>query len=184
MIKQRFLVLAIALIAVCGASQAFSQEQTKDVVFGPFKAYNHRSGWFTMDLPTNWSIKDASKNNEVILSISDPSVNAALSVHVWEQSTPLEGGPAKYLKDYLNQTLSSFKNFSQGEPKIQKDGSTGIYFKWDEPISSGTVRMWGDAFIEQRGGLVGMVVFLIPEEQYQKKKDQAYRLVNSFGLTP
>jgi hypothetical protein len=44
--------------------------------------------------------------------------------------------------------------------------------------------MWGDAFIEERGGLVGLIVFLIPEEQYKRKEDVAYRLINSFHLTP
>jgi hypothetical protein len=175
-------ILTLVLIAVAGVSA--QAQKTRDVVFGKFEPYNHSSNLFLLQLPANWSVKDSSRNGEVILSIADPSENAGVSVHVWQQDKPLVGGPAQYLKNYLNDSLGTLTNFTQGEPRVQKDGSTGIYFKWDEAMKSETVKMWGDAFIEQRGNVVGMIVLLLPEEQYQQKKEAAYRLVNSFGLKP
>jgi serine/threonine-protein kinase len=189
MLRRTALILLLAscctfALATCASAQTPSAEKTNDVVFGDPKTYSDVRKWFTVDLPSNWTIKDKSDPDELNLGISDPTENAAVSIHVWKQGTPLPGGPAKYLSDYLKQTVAKLDNYEQGDPRVQKDGSTAIYFKWDENSKVGVVRMWGDAFIEERGGLVGLIVFLIPEEQYKRKEDVAYRLINSFHITP
>jgi serine/threonine-protein kinase len=172
--------------AMRSMGQANTDDQvTKDVIFGEFKAYDDPRKLFSVELPSNWEIKDHSDKDEINLGINDPSDNAAVSIHVWNQDKPLEGGTAQYLANYLKQTVASLTNYNQGEAKVQKDGSTGIYFKWDESLKNGkTAKMWGDAFLEQRGNVVGMIIFLIPEEQYNQKKDQAYHLINSFHIRP
>jgi hypothetical protein len=44
--------------------------------------------------------------------------------------------------------------------------------------------LYGDSFIEQRGNLVGLIALIITREQYDKKQQSAYRVVNSFRVTP
>ncbi len=180
-------VFMMLLVPVAGSTaQVYAQPQvTRDVIFGEFQAYKDPKRLFNVELPSNWTVKDKSGDDEIILSVADPTENAAVSIHVWTQSKPLTGGADAYLSNYLKETVSTLTNYNQGEAKVQKDGSTAIYFKWDENSKEfGTVKMWGDAFIEQRGSVVGLIVFLIPEEQYKKKQDEAYRLINSFHLIP
>ena len=190
-IKMRFAFLAIFMLlvvpAISSTARATAQpgKLTRDVVFGDFKTYKDPKNLFTVDLPANWDVKDKSDSDEINLSINDPSENAAVSIHVWTQDKPLPGGPSAYLSNYLKTTVATLTNYTQGEPKVQKDGSTGIYFKWDENSKEvGMVKMWGDSFIEQKGNVVGLIIFLIPEEQYTLKKDQAYHLINSFHIVP
>jgi hypothetical protein len=180
------ILLTLLVPAVSSSARDTAQGQvTRDVVFGEFQTYKDPKKLFTVELPQNWTIKDTSHTDEIILSVADPADNAVVSIHVWTQDKPLTGGAAAYLSNYLKDAVSTLNNYSQGDPKVQKDGSVGIYFKWDEPLKDlGPVKMWGDAFIEQRGSVVGMIVFLIPEEQYKKKEDSTSRLINSFHIIP
>ena len=182
-IKLRGLVLlALVLTAAATAWPQGADLKTKEVIFGKFKTYVHPDKSFSMEIPENWSIDDSSKPNEAIVKSADPNTNAALVIHVWKQEGELPGGATEYLKDYLRGTVSTLPNYSQGEPKVQKDGSVGIYFKYDQTVKTGTFDMWGDAFIERKGNMVGMVFLIMPHEQYKLKMTPAYKLVNSFKL--
>lgn len=156
--------------------------KSKEVVFGAFKTYVHPTKTFSIDLPNNWSIEDSSTATETIVKSADPNTNAVVVLHVWRKSGELPGGSTQFLKNFLSATLASLPNYTEGEPKVQKDGSVGIYFKYDQTVDAGTFSMWGDGFIQREGDLVGMLFFLIPNEQYKLKMTSAYKLINSFKL--
>jgi PsbP-like protein len=178
------LAATAAMAQNTGAPVKADDLKSKEVIFGTFKKYVPPDQSFSIDLPENWKIDDGSTASETIIKSSDPNVNAALVVHVWKQNGELPGGATQFLKDFLKDTVSTLSNYTQGEPKVQKDGSVGIYFKYDQTVKSGTFNMWGDAFIQREGDMVGMLFFIIPHEQYQLKMTSAYKLINSFKLGP
>ncbi len=178
-----FVFASNSTFAQGGAQPAPSPDlKSKEVIFGPLKTYTHPSKTFSVDLPDNWSVEDASTATEHIVKVADPNVNAVVVLHAWKQSGELPGGQTEFLKNFLHDTIAMLTNYTQGEPKVQKDGSVGIYFKYDQTVKEGTFNMWGDAFIQREGDIVGLMVFVIPKEQYELKQASAYKLINSFRL--
>ena len=155
------------------------------VIFGDFKTYTHPNKYFSIDVPSNWTITDKSTPEESVVLVMDPSENAVVVIRASKRATQMtQAEETKYLTDFLNDKLSTFANFSQGEPKIQKNGSIGVYFKYDQAVKGVTFLMWGDAFVDQKAGVLGSLFFIIPNEQYELKSKPAYQMINSFKVNP
>ena len=178
--------LTLSLIFVAGSAPAarVAAQKTLDVVFGPVRTYTHKSGWFSVAMPGNWNVTDNSGAGEVIVSIIDPTENGVVVVRVYQPTrghTQAELG--EMLKGFLNDRMGSFDGFTMGDLKSQRDGSLGLYFKYNSVVAGATFKMYGDAFIEQHNGLIGLITLIMPEEQYQAKQKAAYEMVNSFRVT-
>jgi hypothetical protein len=175
----------VLLLSAVSAPSAYSQDpQTKEIVFGTPKTYNHKSGWLALSVPGNWNIADKSAEGEVILSIADPTENAIVVVRVYTpQQVRTQEQLGALLKSFLSDRLGTFDGFTMGELKSQRDGSLGLYFKYNSVVDKVSYKMYGDAFIEQRNGLVGFIALIMPQDQYEVKKDAAYQMVNSFRVT-
>lgn len=178
--------LTFAVIFVCGSTRGASvaAQSTQDVVFGPARDYVHKSGWFSVSTPQNWKVTDSSADGEVIVLVMDPTENGVLVVRVFEPKkgyTQAELGD--YLTRFLNAQLGTFDGFTMGALKSQKDGSLGLYFKYNSVIGNAKYKMYGDAFIEQHNGLIGFLTLIMPEDQYVAKQKNAYNIVNSFRIT-
>jgi len=189
MIKKPFVIFAaiISLIFLAGSAPAAhvaGQQKTQEVVFGAPRTYNHKSGWFSLSMPGNWNVTDKSADGEVIVSIADPTENGILVIRVYKPSkgyTQAELG--ELLKSFLNERMGSFDGFTMGELKSQRDGSLGLYFKYNSVVDGVTYKMYGDTFIEQHNGLIGVAALIMPQEQYEAKQKAAYEMVNSFRVT-
>jgi len=185
--KILFAVLAFLCLTFAGAvlpQRAAAQPKTQDVVFGPVSTFNHKSGWFSLARPGNWNVTDVSAADEVVVSIIDPTENGVVVVRVYEPTrvyTQAELG--EMLKAFLRQRLGSFDGFTIGDSKSQKDGSLGLYFKYNSLIDGVSYKMYGDAFIEQQNGLIGLITLIMPQDQYDAKQKDAYAMVNSFRVT-
>jgi len=185
--KNLFAVLAVLCLTVAGAvlpQRVAAQQQTKDVVFGPVSTYTHKSGWFSLARPGNWNVTDVSAAGEVVVSIIDPTENGVVVVRVYEPSrghTQAELG--EMLKAFLRERLGSFDGFTLGDSRSQRDGSVGLYFRYNSLVEGVSYKMYGDAFIEQHNGLVGMITLIMPQDQYDTKQKDAYAMVNSFRVT-
>jgi tetratricopeptide (TPR) repeat protein len=161
-----------------------SNSRTQEVEFGTPRVYDHKSGWFSMSIPENWKVTDKSSADEVIVSLADPTENAIVVVRVYSPnrgSTQSELGES--LRAFVNDRMSSFDGFSAGDLRSQKDGSIGLSFKYNQPLEGKNYQMYGDAFIEQHNGLVGILALVMPQDQYDTKKKDAYDLLNSFRVT-
>ena len=159
-------------------------QQTKEVVFGPFRTYDHKSGWFSVVMPGNWNVNDKSDQKEVIVSIADPTENAVVVVRVYQPArgyTSSELG--EMLKAFLNERMGSFDGFTMAELKPQRDGVLGITFKYNSLIEGANYKMYGNTLIEQYNGRIGLVTMIIPQDQYEAKQKSANELMNSFRLT-
>ena len=99
-------------------------------------------------------IEDKSSDEEALVLIEDPTGNAVAVVRVWVPTkgyTQAELGDL--LKNFINSKLGSFPGFSMGEVRTQKDGSMGLYFKYDSVVDGKSYPMNGDSFIEQHNGI-------------------------------
>jgi hypothetical protein len=180
-------VLAVLCLTVTGVVQpqrGAAQQKTQDVVFGPVSTYNHKSGWFSLERPENWNVTDNSGAGEVVVSIIDPTENGVVVVRVYEASrVHAQAELGEMLKSFLRERLGSFDGFTMGESKSQKDGSLGLYFRYNSVVAGVTYKMYGDAFIEQHNGLIGLITLIMPQDQYDAKQKDAYAMVNSFRVT-
>lgn len=187
MSKNSFAVLAVLCLTVAGAvlpQRVVAQQKTQDIVFGPVSTYNHKSGWFSLERPGNWKVTNVSDAGEVVVSIIDPTENGVVVVRVYEpirSYTQAELGET--LKAFLRERLGSIDGFAMGESRSQKDGSLGLYFRYNAMVEGVSYKMYGDAFIEQRNGLVGLITLIMPQDQYEAKQKDAYAMVNSFRVT-
>jgi hypothetical protein len=178
--------LTLLVIFVAGSNPAaqVTAQQTKEVVFGPILNYTHKSGWFSLAIPGNWKITDNSAEGEVIVSFIDPTENGVVVARAYRPSrgyTQTELG--EMLKAFLSERLGKFDSFTMGELKSQRDGSFGLYFKYISVVNDAKYNMYGDAFIEQHNGLIGVITLIMPQDQYEAKQKAAYGMVNSFRVT-
>lgn len=159
-------------------------KKTNEILFAAPRVYNHKSGWFSLSLPGNWSVADKSDESEVIVSLADPTENGILVVRIYRSGKVYtEPELAALLKAFLNERLGTFDGFSMGEQQSQRAGSLSLYFKYDSVVEGVAYKMNGDAFMEQRNGLLAVLTLIIPQDQYEQKKKAAYEMVNSFRLT-
>ena len=157
--------------------------KTKEVVIGEFKQYSHPSGWFTINIPSNWTINDQGDNNEAIVTFADPTKNGILVIRVWKSDNGATAEQrTKILSDFVNARLSSFPNFSARD-RDKPDRSGGLFYKYDSVIDSQSYAMYVDSFIEKDGGKLAILGLIFPQEQYNAKKGATYRFVNSFRLS-
>lgn len=164
--------------------QSPTTEETLEVVFGTFKNYKHSSGWFSMNVPENWTISEKSVEGEYIISVTDPTENAAYVVRVWSSQEQMSDVELEdLLKLFLNDSLSSFLNFKLGNA-AQKNGRVAINFTYDSEINEKSYPMVGDSFIAQNGSIVGVWNLLMPKEQYNKKKNVVNKMLDSIKITP
>lgn len=185
--KNFFAVLAVFCLAVAGAvlpQPVAAQQQTQEIVFGPVSTYHHKSGWFSLGRPGNWNVTDNSGADEVVVTIIDPTENGVVVVRVYRPTrgyTQAELG--EMLKGFLRERLGSFDGFTIGDSRSQRDGSLGLYFRYNSLVEGVSYKMYGDAFIEQRNGLIGLITLIMPQDQYDAKQKDAYAMVNSFRVT-
>jgi|GEM_PF-4662281 len=185
---------AIILIVTSGAAAQTHEKpstgtvaqglKTNEIVFTAPRPFNHKSGWFSLAIPGNWSVTDKSDESEMVVSLADPTENGILVVRVYRSGKQYsEAELGALLKTFLNERLGSFDGFSMGEPTSQNDGSVGLFFKYDSVVEGLTYKMNGNAFIEQQNGLLAVLTLILPQDQYEQKKKAALELVNSFKLT-
>ena len=185
--KNLLAVLAVLCLTVTGSllpQRVAAQQQTQDIVFGPVSTYTHKSGWFSLGRPGNWNVTDNSGADEVVVSIIDPTENGVVVVRVYRPTrgyTQAELG--EILKGFLRERLGSFDGFTMGDSRSQRDGSVGLYFRYSSLVEGVSYKMYGDAFIEQHNGLVGLITLIMPQDQYDAKQKDAYAMVNSFRVT-
>lgn len=160
------------------------KQETQEIVFGAFKNYRHSSGWFSMSVPENWNITDKSNDDEYIISILDPSENAAFIGRIWSSTTKLSDDDLEYiLTTFLNDNLSDFDNFKLGSP-VKTNGKVSINFTYDSVMDKKIYPMIGESFIEQNGQVVGLTNFILPKDQSVRKKALVNRMINSITINP
>ena len=161
---------------------------TQPVKFGKMKLYEHSTGWFDLKVPDNWTEEDNSKEGEAIVSFTDPTQNAALVIDVYPDDTKLsKADMGKQLDAYIQKSYKKLTKFKSNKPEDLKSlNGAGAGFQYQTKLDNNKlVTMYGDAYLEQHDNtLMTLVVLIMPEEQYQTIKKQAYEIVNSVTAHP
>ncbi|MBV9216996.1 MAG: hypothetical protein JO053_12555 [Acidobacteria bacterium] len=176
-----FFVSVAGLAAQTVTSPPATKLETKNVVFGATKRFDHTR--FSIDLPSTWKVMDKSNADETIFTIMDETENAVLVLHVWQPERILGSeDETVLLKNFLSGTMNTFKNTKIGGPRTDKDGRIAIDFTWDQEQDGKLYPMVGDSFVTQRGDVAALLFFAIPKEQFESHKDEASKMISSFSL--
>jgi hypothetical protein len=155
---------------------------TQEVVFGKMQPYSHKSELFTVSFPDNWTVKDNSTADEVILIVSDPTENGIVVLRCYASPELTLGDLSAALKTFVNDRMSKLDAFTMGEPAPQKNGGFHLVFRYTQTVDAKDFRMYGEAFIQQHNGYIGMITLLIPQEQFSAKSKSAYEITDSFHV--
>jgi hypothetical protein len=161
---------------------AQSPYATQEVIFGKMQPYSHKSELFTVSFPDNWTVKDSSTADEVILIVSDPTENGIVVLRCFSSTELTLGELSAKLKDFVNDRMSKLDAFTMGEPSPQKNGGFHLIFRYTQTVDAKDFRMYGEAFIQQHNGYIGMITLLIPQEQFSAKSKSAYEITDSFHV--
>jgi hypothetical protein len=167
--------------AETGASGTLQSVEIEDL-----ETYTYESGLFSIDVPTNWTLKDNSKPGEAILLWSDPTENGLVVVNLFEmQGEQSAEELSKLLRDFLDSSFKSEQDFSMGDPKEQADGSQLIVWSYTANASGGVqARLLGNSFIEQRGNKISILTTAVPEDQFDTLKPKTNTIINSYTIDP
>ncbi len=147
--------------------------------------YRHRSGLFTMNIPTGWDLQDGSKPGEVIQLWFDPSKNALIGVDIFSAPPGMSRDQlVSALQTFLRNTFGNKSGFFMREPVPQADGSSLIVWGFKEQIQGVQGEILGNSFIEQKGDKVSVLTTGVLSEQYERLKPEYEKIINSYRINP
>jgi len=156
--------------------------QLQDVEIGDLETYNYKTGLFSIDVPTNWTVRDNSKSGEAIVLWSEPSGNATVVVDIFEkQEQQTSDELTGFLKDFLTKTFGNEDQFSIDDPSPQKDGSVLLVWTYNDK-QRGDVAVLGNSFIEQRGDKISILSTVVPETQFDALLDKTNEIIQSYTI--
>jgi hypothetical protein len=179
--------LAALTLTVSVANQAFAaprQQDTKPIVFGKPKAYEHESGWFKLDIPSNWTAKDSSKDDEQIVTFSDPTGNAAIVVDIFtSEKTMADADMSALTTKFIREKFSSYKKFSISKAQVVRKGLISLKFGYQQPLGTKSIPMSGESFMRNHeDALYALVTYLVPTEQAEKAKPKIYEVIDTLEV--
>ncbi len=182
-------IAAIALVMglISPAVADAPRQDTRPVVFGAFKKYEHPSSkWFSINAPKNWEITDNTKEEtEVIVSFSDETGNAAIIVDIFKSEQPIRGdGIALMLETFAKQRFSKLQKVKLNPAKAPKSGELYMLeFSYIQPIDKKPIPMRGEIFgTSESDEFMSIVTYIIPDEQYDDVKEKAYEMIGSLKV--
>jgi len=156
--------------------------QSQNVEIGDLETYNYKTGLFTIDVPSNWSLQDNSKSGEAIVLWSEPNGNATVVVDIFEkQEKQTSDELTSFLKDFLTKTFGNEDQFSIDDPSPQKDGSVLLVWTYNDK-QRGDLSVLGNSFIEQRGDKISILSTVVPEQQFDALLDKTNKIIQSYTI--
>jgi hypothetical protein len=156
---------------------------TTPVEFGTIDTYEHVSGWFSINMPTNWDATDNStKGKEVEVTFTDPSGNSALTVMAFPYAEEMtDDDLANLMTKVVKDRVGSQKKFSAGKPQMISEGLVGVAYGYDVTSKGKAIKMVGESYMRHADQkLLTMLTWIVPQEQYEKTKTQMYALMDTF----
>jgi hypothetical protein len=166
-----------------GAVTTPPQGQSTEIIFGKLKAFDHKSGWFSISVPENWTISDAGNADMALIAVSDPTKNAALSIRANPAKELTQPEMAVAVKKYVQDFLGDQPGFSIGDATGVEDGSVGVVFHFNQTANNQTFKMYGLAVMKQNNGIQGILLMVLPQDQYNAKSSSAYEMIGTFRVT-
>lgn len=176
------LAAAAIIAAALPATPALAQG-TQPIQIGKLETFDHESGWFSINVPTNWKSTDSSKQGEeAIVTFTDPTGNAAVVVDVFpfDKETTQEA-MGQFLATFINDRFETYTKFAANEPKDFGKNGASIGFSYDQKVGKQTFTMYGDSFIELHDGkMMSIMTVLLPKDQYDKVSKKVFAMLDTF----
>jgi hypothetical protein len=174
----------IAIAAAEPTAESAASGTLLDVAIDDLTTYQYDTGLFSIDVPSNWKLKDNSKSGEAILVWSDPTENGLVVVDLFE----MQGEQSKQelidlLHKFLDNSFSSEADFVMNDPKEQSDGSQLIVWSYTANARGGVkATLLGNSFIEQRGSKISILTTAVPDAQFDRLKPETNKIINSYTI--
>jgi hypothetical protein len=170
-------------VTTTAAKIVLPQSSTQEVTFGKLKPYDPKNAWFTVSFPENWTVSDKSTPEEAVLVVADPTQNGIVVLRAYAAKDFTQTELGNVLKTFIHDKMSEFDGFTMGNPTSRMDGTCNLVFRYTQTQEGKDYRMYGEGIIQQNYGYVGIIVFLLPQEQYSTKSKSVYEITDSFHVT-
>lgn len=153
---------------------------------GSLKLFQDKTGVFSIQVPENWSLRDASQKGEAIVAWTDPDQNSMVGVAVFEHKAPLGsrevGG---ILQAYVQGIFESEQDVVINAPQQQPDGSTLMSGSYTSVLSNNVrIQMIFNSFIEQQGDKIGLITIALPATEVERLMPVLNQILQSYQLNP
>lgn len=157
------------------------------VPIGNLDPYEHPTGVFRIDYPQRWSIEENSSSEELVTQFYSPERNGLVSVvviEVPEADALTEDELGAALGDVVTEVFGDMANLSLDEPVVQEDGSVLVVFTVEETVEDVTTTLLANSFIQTDGNYLSILMFALPEDQFEERRDKLDEILNSYAVDP
>ncbi|MFN3926130.1 MAG: hypothetical protein ACK4QL_02150 [Pseudanabaenaceae cyanobacterium] len=151
--------------------------------------FTHKSGIFSMNVPTGWIVNDNLEGGKLVVTWVDPNKNSVISVEIFP--TPADSKKEDLIKidkQFIEQSFDIFPGFYMEEATTQPDGSSRIVWGYTytrrQDDQEKTARAVINRFLSQQGKYTTIVSVGFMEQYFDQVKPQLSQIVNSFNLNP
>ncbi|MGF1575823.1 MAG: hypothetical protein ACFCU9_07755 [Cyanophyceae cyanobacterium] len=176
-----------SLSAEANPAPVLVAQGTQTVRMGSLQTFQAPNGFFSVGFPSNWDLSDLSDEGITRAVSVDPFGNAMFAVAAFETDqvfTPNQLGV--FLQDDVEGVYGDRDAFEMEQDTVpQNDGSLRVFYTFVDVASTGeTIPFMGNAFIEQRGDLILLTYFMVPDAQFEALQTQINEVLNSVSVSP
>ncbi len=151
---------------------------------GDLQTYTHSSGLFSMDVPADWNIQDASQPGQVSVNFSSPDQLVLVSVSISDAPTELtEENFADLLDTFAQGVAGDSPDLQQNEEVVpQSDGSFLLTFTYTDDAGS---TILANSFMQQNDDKLTILSILEDEASQTDERDELLNtVINSYQIDP
>ncbi|NJP06740.1 MAG: hypothetical protein HC837_14535 [Chloroflexaceae bacterium] len=156
-----------------------------DIDISVFRTYTYPTGLFSISVPTNWTDRDESSDQVVLVGFVSPIYVSAMAVAVLDARRSVSSEElAVILQQSVQSGFSSLDNLTVGDPQIQSDGSVRITFTYTTDVEGVQVTLQGTGYARQDGTLVTTIWIVVPQSQAERLQSGIDTIINSYQIDP
>ena len=147
------------------------------------KSYTHGNDLFTIDVPTNWTLKDNSKPTEAIATWTDPNENAFMVVDIFErEKKQTKEELITFLKNYLDKTFGKQQDFVQEDAQESGPSQLIVWTYTGEGTGGVKAELLANSFIKQKDNKVSLFTFVVPSDQFDRLQPDLDSILGSYTI--
>jgi hypothetical protein len=160
-----------------------SGTQLLDVEIAALESYTHANDLFTIDVPSNWTLKDNSNPTEAIATWTDPNENAFMVVDIFErEEKQTKDELVTFLKDYLDRTFGKQQDFVQEEAQESGPSQLIVWTYTGEGTGGVKAELLANSFIKQKDNKVSLFTFVVPSDQFDRLQPDLDSILGSYTI--
>ena len=169
--------------AVPEPTAADPASQLLDVKIAKLQPFTPDNNLFTIDVPSNWKLKDSSKPTEAIATWTDPNENAFMVVDIFEQAKKqTKDELVTFLKDYLDKTFGKQQDFVQEDAQESGPSQLIVWTYTGEGTGGVKAKLLANSFIKQKDNKVSLFTFVVPADQFARLQPNLDSILGSYTI--